>query len=95
MNGSACDGSEEGFSDIIDYLKEASPNGVAVNGILVWLDIQQHSTPPNVLQAQAAASFREEEIEVARCALWKAVGSRKNLIGEIIAKRTQKRKRKC
>ena len=90
MHGGAGEGGggehpEENLEDVFGYLKKEAKNGIVINGILVWMDIQQRSTPPNVWMSQAVEEFLEEEVDAARSALWKAVGCRKDLIGVIIA----------
>ena len=52
---------------------------------MVWIDVQQYTTPPEVWQTQAAQAFNEDEVDTARSALWKAVGPRKSIIGDIVA----------
>ena len=96
MNGASSEGGEttDSIGDILGYLKKGAANGIAVNGILVWIDVQQYTTPPDVWQAQAAKAFCEDEIDIARSALWKAVGPRKNLIGDIIAHKSPNKKQK-
>ena len=88
MNGGAGeggggDGQDGRLDDVYSFLKNDAMNGIAINGILVWMDVQQKCTPPNILLAQAAEAFVEIEVDAARAALWKAAGNRKNLIGEI------------
>jgi hypothetical protein len=66
MNGGAGEGGGgdgdgdnvgENLDDVFGYLRKESKNGIAINGILVWIDVQQKSTPPNVWLAQAAYAF--------------------------------------
>ena len=90
MNGCASDSSDDTLEDVLSYLKKHSSNGVAVNGILVWMDIQQNTTPPEVWQAQADYAFEDGEIDVAQS----AAGARKDIIGEIVAHRSPGKKRK-
>jgi hypothetical protein len=99
MHGGAGEGGggenpEEKLEDVFSYLKKEAKNGIVINGILVWIDIQQRSTPPNVWMSQAAEEFLEEEVDAARSALWKAVGSRKGHIGDIIAHKSPNKKQK-
>ena len=97
MHGGAGEGGdgenvEENLVDVFGYLKNEAKNGIAINGILVWIDVQQKSTPPDVWIAQASYAFCEGEVEAARSALWKAVGVRKELIGEIIGHKSPGKK---
>ena len=96
MNGGSSEGGEttESIGDIVEYLKKSAANGIAVNGILVWIDVQQHTTPPEVWQAQAIETFCDDEVDFARTALWKAVGPRKDVIGDIVAHKSPGKKRK-
>ena len=88
------DSGGENLEDVFGYLSKESKNGIAINGILVWIDVQQKTTPPNVWLAQASYAFCEEQVDAARSALWKAVGSRKELIGDIIAHKSPGKKEK-
>ena len=97
MNGGSGEGGEdpdESLSDVFNYLKKNAKNGIAINGILVWIDVQLNGTAPNVWKAQAAYAFLDEEIDAARSALWKAAGDKKELIGEIIAHKSPGKKEK-
>ena len=88
------DSGGENLDDVFGYLRKESKNGIAINGILVWIDVQQKSTPPNVWLAQAAYAFCDEQVDAARSALWKAVGCRKEFIGEIIGHKSPGKKEK-
>ena len=95
MNGSAGEGpgappgktggGEDTLKDVFGYLRNNGSNGIAINGILAWIDIQQKSTPENIWMAQAESHFADHEIDVARSALWKAASNRKDLIGAMVA----------
>ena len=39
-------GDSKGFVDIADFLMMKAKNGVIIDGILVWIDIQQKETAP-------------------------------------------------
>ena len=80
--------------DVFSFMKNNAMNGIAINGLLVWMDVQQKTTPPNILLAQAAATFCEIDVDAARADLWKAAGNRKDLIGEIVAHRNPGKKEK-
>ena len=98
MNGGAGEGGGEDpverLEDVIGYLKKEAKNGIAINGLLVWIDVQQRTTPPNVWMAQASNAFLEEDVDAARSALWKAVGERKDVIGNIIGHKSPNKKEK-
>ena len=83
---------DESAKEVFDFLKKEadSGKGIALNGVLVWIDVQQRSTPPKVWQAQALTAFTEEEISSARLALWKASEKQKELNGDMVAHRKGK-----
>ena len=45
------DAEDDALCDVIGYLRNIGKNGIAINGILVWMDIQQKSTPENIWMA--------------------------------------------
>ena len=63
MNGCAGEGGGgpeqpgDGLGDVFKYLGEKGNNGIAMNGILVWMEIQQRSSPKNIVLSQASYSF--------------------------------------
>lgn len=67
--------------------------GIAINGILVWIDIQHKSTPENVWMAQADYHFKDHEIDLARSSLWKASNENKDIIGDMIIHKNPGKKR--
>ena len=62
-------GGADTLCDVFGYLRNIGPNEIAIIGILVWIDIQQKSTPENIWMAQAESHFAELEIDVARSSL--------------------------
>ena len=76
LHGAASEGGETDnqLTEVFGYLSSNAKNGIAVNGILVWMDVQQETTPSNVWMTQAASMFSGPEVDAARSALWKAVG---------------------
>ena len=100
MNGCAGEGGGgpdhpgDGLGDVFKYLGEKGSNGIAMNGILVWMEIQQRSSSKNIVLSQAAYAFCDTEVDAARAALWKAAARRKDLIGEIIAHKSPGKKEK-
>ena len=81
-------GGADTLFDVFGYLRNVGSRGIAINGILVWIDIQQKSTPENIWMAQAESHFADPEIDIARSSLWKAANDKKALIGEMIAHKT-------
>ena len=87
-------GSGDDLGDIMDFLKKEATNGIIINGLLVWIDIQQRSTPTKIWQAQASYAFCDVEVEMARSALWKAAGKRVDLIGDLSGHKSPRKKEK-
>ena len=80
--------SDGGLIDVFGYLRNVGLNGIAINGILVWIDIQMKSTPENIWMAQAESHFADLEIDLARSSLWKAANDKKEVIGGMVAHKT-------
>ena len=51
-------GGADSLSDVFGYLRNVGPNGIAINGILVWIDIQQKSTPEKCLDCTGRITLR-------------------------------------
>ena len=92
MAGGAWGGGEEAFIDVTDFLMNKAKNGVAINGILTWIDIQQKETAPIFWQAQADENFTDEEVMDAKKALWKACGTKLEIIGPIVNRTADRKK---
>ena len=67
-------------------VKVKAKNGIVVNGVLTWVDIQSQTTAVGVRQEQMISLFTIEEIEEAIDDLWVAVGGETSILG-IKAKR--------
>ena len=67
---------------VIDQIKENSPNGAVINGLLVWMDIQNNTTAPTIWKAQMIETFEDEEILVAKTVLFSTVGGEGTRIGK-------------
>ena len=67
-------------------VKVTAKNGIVVNGVLTWVDIQSQTTAVGVRQEQMISLFTIEEIEEAIDDLWVAVGGESSILG-IKAKR--------
>ena len=63
--GGGTDQTGQGLGDVFTYLGKQGMNGFALNGILVWMDVQQRSSPKNIVLSQAAQAFCDTEVEVA------------------------------
>lgn len=59
-----------GFQECIVSLKSISLHGVALNGFLVWADIQRRTKPENLWREEALKHFTDEEISDAKILLW-------------------------
>ena len=81
----------DSLSLVLESLRKEAEHGIAFNGILVWIDIQQRSTPANIWMSQAAYAFCDNEIDSARMSLWKAAEKNWKLIGNIIALERKRR----
>ena len=57
---------ESGLQEVFGFLKQKASNGLVVNGILTWIDVQQKTTPPNIWLPQAASAFNDDEVEIAK-----------------------------
>ena len=78
--------------ELLDFLVKNGKNGVIVNGILTWIDIQQKETAPDLWQAQANEHFEEKEVMEAKRILWKVCVSRLDIIGPAVNRKTDKKK---
>ena len=83
-----------GFQDIFCSLSKDAKNGMALNGILTWIDVQQRSTPTNIWMAQAVSSFCDDEVEMARATLWRVAEKNSQLIRNIVGHESPGKKRK-
>ena len=67
MTGASRRGYEDkSFADFQNYLDDHAKNGVILNGVLTWIDIQQRTTAPLVWRNQANAWFSEPEVMEAK-----------------------------
>ena len=93
MTGASGGGDEEeSFADFQVYLDLHAKNGVILNGILTWIDIQQKTTAPLVWRTQATAWFSEPEVMEAKEALWKVCASKVDIIGKLVNRTTSDKK---
>ena len=93
MTGASGGGDEEeSFADFQVYLDLHAKNGVILNGILTWIDIQQKTTAPLVWRTQATAWFSEPEVMEAKEALWKVCASKVDIIGKLVNRTTGDKK---
>ena len=93
MTGASGGGDEEeSFAAFQVYLDLHAKNGVILNGILTWIDIQQRTTAPLVWRTQAIGWFSEPEVMEAKEALWKVCASKVDIIGKLVNRSTSDKK---
>ena len=78
--------------DLLEYLQVKGKNGVVIDGLVSWIDLQQDGVSEEIWMAQAVASFTDDEVNFSKDALWKAC--EKN-IGDTASARQGKNKRKA
>jgi hypothetical protein len=83
---------EDGYKDTLDYIKQFGKNGIVLDGIVLWITIQEKGTADNIWKAQADAKFLEEEVQEAKDNLWKAC---EDSIGYAAPKRQGDNKKKA
>ena len=62
------------LSNFQKYLEENGNNGLVVNGVILWIDIQMNSTALEVWKSIAMARFTVEEVREGKRNLWMASG---------------------
>ena len=93
MTGASGGGDEDqSFAGFLDYLQLHAKNGVILNGILTWIDIQQKTTAPYVWRNQANAWFSEPEVMEAKEALWNVCANKVEVIGKLINRTSSDKK---
>ena len=76
------DGDEsESLKKFLTDVKVTAKNGIVLNGVLAWVDIQSHTTAVGVRQDQMISLFTLEEIEEAIEDLWGACGGEETVLG--------------
>ena len=60
-------------------------NGVILNGLLLWADIQRKVTPENIWKAQAVKKFDSEEITESKELLWRIAGD--SILGKMVKRK--------
>ena len=61
-------------NDFPGFVKDHGGNGIVINGIILWIDIQQEETAFSVWKALAFSKYTDDEIRDAKRALWMASG---------------------
>ena len=60
---------KRGVENVEEFLKSSAPNGVILNGVLLWINIQRSSTTENILKNQLVKKVTSAEISDAKAAL--------------------------
>ena len=79
--GGDSDGVDPG---LVEYLNIIGKNGVVIDGVVAWIDVQQDGASDEIWKAQAGDKYTADEIENGKKALWDA--AEQNL-GETLPKR--------
>ena len=70
-------------TDVINQLSAVSKNGIIVNALLVWIDVQMRGTPENCWMIEAQTRFTDKQITEARTLLWNIAKVNYEKIGEV------------
>ena len=62
---------------LLEFVQEHGKNGVVIDGIIVWIDIQQDRSADMLWKARALDRYCDAEVTTAKATLWKA--SEKNI----------------
>ena len=77
-----CIGNSNGVQDCCDFIKLHTKNGVILNGLLLWADIQRKVSPENIWKEKAVKRFDNEEITEAKELLWRTAGD--SILGKMV-----------
>ena len=72
---------KNGIKECCEFIEIHAENGAAINGFLLWVNIQRHVTPENIWKSQAAIKFLKEEITEAKEILWRT--SEESILGKM------------
>ena len=70
-----------GVAEFPAFVSDYHQNGIVLNGVVLWMDIQTGETAFDIWKNQALARFTDDEIREAKRNLWMAAGS--NLVKPI------------
>ena len=62
---------------LLEYFKEVGKNGIVIDGVIAWINVQQDRSADGIWKDQANDSYTDDEINAAKAALWNA--SEKNI----------------
>ena len=74
-----------GVKKMEEFLKTSVPNGIVMNGLLLWINIQRKSTAENIWKSQLLKKSLAEEITTAKHALWEVADD--NIVGKYSVRR--------
>ena len=63
------------MKDLPAFLSNYCENGLVINGVILWIDIQDNETASEIWINQAKARYTEDEVSEAKRALWIASGA--------------------
>ena len=69
------------FKTAINTMTSFNRNGVVMNKLLAWMDIQKDMVPPDTWKAHLNTLYTDDEILETKIALFNAVGGDKTRIG--------------
>ena len=61
-------------TDLLEFIGKQGKNGIVLDGVVTWIEIQQDRSADELWKAQAIAGYTDEEIYDAKVALWNAAG---------------------
>ena len=73
---------KNGVQDCVDFIKIQATNGVVLNGLLLWADIERKTTAENIWKTQAISKFDKDEISEAKIELWRIYGE--STLGKLV-----------
>ena len=73
---------KNGVQDCFDFIKIHATNGVVLNGLLQWADIERKTTAENIWKTQAISKFDKDEISEAKIELWRICGE--STLGKLV-----------
>ena len=80
---------KRGVEKMEDFLKNSVPNGIVMNGLLLWINIQRMTTAENIWKSQLLKKNVAEEITAAKHALWEVADE--NIVGRYSVRRGDKK----
>ena len=79
---SVVEGNEKNFVSAFSEMKKLNINGVIMNKLLVWMDIQKDTIPPDTWKAHLKSLYTDKDIIEAKTVLFETVGGNEKRIGQ-------------